>query len=53
MPANQGSWELPVIGAVSAPAAVLIRPDGYVAWVDDKSAPLTDAVARWGGKAAS
>jgi 3-(3-hydroxy-phenyl)propionate hydroxylase len=28
-----GPWELPVLGAVPAPAAVLIRPDGYVAWV--------------------
>src|ERR1700722_14940796 len=26
-------WELPVLGAVTAPTAVLIRPDGYVAWV--------------------
>ncbi|HEY3942772.1 MAG TPA: FAD-dependent monooxygenase [Acidimicrobiales bacterium] len=32
-----GSWELPVLGPVTAPAAVLIRPDGYVAWVDDRS----------------
>ena len=30
-----GPWELPVLGAVPAPAAVLIRPDGYVAWVGD------------------
>ena len=28
----EGAWELPVIGAVEAPAAVLIRPDGHVAW---------------------
>ncbi len=27
------TWSLPVIGEVSAPATVLIRPDGYVAWV--------------------
>jgi 3-(3-hydroxy-phenyl)propionate hydroxylase len=33
-----GTWDLPVIGPVTAPAAVLIRPDGYVAWVGD----LTD-----------
>ena len=30
-----GAWELPVLGQVAAPAAVLIRPDGYVAWVGD------------------
>src|SRR5712675_712076 len=34
-----GKWELPAIGAVTAPAAVLIRPDGYVAWVGDLSEP--------------
>jgi 2-polyprenyl-6-methoxyphenol hydroxylase-like FAD-dependent oxidoreductase len=33
--AHDGPWELPVIGAVDAPTAVLIRPDGYVAWVAD------------------
>src|SRR5262249_22951914 len=32
-----GVWELPVIGTVTAPTAVLIRPDGYVAWVGDKT----------------
>ena len=32
-----GAWELPAIGAVTAPAAVLIRPDGYVAWVGDSN----------------
>jgi 2-polyprenyl-6-methoxyphenol hydroxylase-like FAD-dependent oxidoreductase len=30
-----GAWQLPVIGAVAAPSAVLIRPDGYVAWVGE------------------
>ena len=32
-----GAWELPAIGAVTAPTAVLIRPDGYVAWVGDQT----------------
>jgi 2-polyprenyl-6-methoxyphenol hydroxylase-like FAD-dependent oxidoreductase len=45
-----GPWELPVIGAVAAPTAVLIRPDGYVAWVGDGSrAGLADALATWFG----
>lgn len=45
-----GPLELPVIGAVPAPAAVLIRPDGYVAWVGDGSAHgLDDALSRWFG----
>jgi 2-polyprenyl-6-methoxyphenol hydroxylase-like FAD-dependent oxidoreductase len=40
----EGEWELPVIGAVDAPGAVLVRPDGYVAWVGGASdAGLTDA----------
>jgi 3-(3-hydroxy-phenyl)propionate hydroxylase len=30
-----GPWVLPVLGTVSAPVAVLIRPDGHVAWVGD------------------
>jgi 2-polyprenyl-6-methoxyphenol hydroxylase-like FAD-dependent oxidoreductase len=30
-----GAWELPVLGAVTAPAAVLVRPDGHVAWVGE------------------
>ena len=32
-----GPWELPAIGVVPAPTAVLIRPDGYVAWVGDST----------------
>jgi len=45
-----GPWELPVIGVVSAPVAVLIRPDGYVAWVGDRSRlGLADALTRWFG----
>jgi 3-(3-hydroxy-phenyl)propionate hydroxylase len=45
-----GTWELPVLGEVTAPAAVLIRPDGHVAWVGDPSHPgLTDALTTWFG----
>ncbi len=52
--AHAGPWELPVIGAVAAPAAVLIRPDGYVAWVGDGTdAGLRDALTRWFGPAAA
>jgi 3-(3-hydroxy-phenyl)propionate hydroxylase len=47
-----GEWELPVLGVVDAPAAVLVRPDGYVAWVGDGTAAgLTDALATWFGSA--
>ncbi len=45
-----GEWELPVLGRVSAPSAVLVRPDGYVAWVGDGTdAGLDDALATWFG----
>lgn len=49
-----GRWELPVLGEVAAPLAVLVRPDGYVAWVGDGSPHgLTDAMTRWFGAASS
>jgi hypothetical protein len=45
-----GAWELPAIGAVAAPGAVLIRPDGYVAWVGELTEPgLVDALTKWFG----
>jgi 3-(3-hydroxy-phenyl)propionate hydroxylase len=45
-----GVWELPVLGAVVAPIAVLIRPDGHVAWVGDGTdAGLRDALTTWFG----
>ena len=45
-----GPWELPAIGAVAAPGAVLIRPDGYVAWVGDGTqVGLADALTTWFG----
>jgi 2-polyprenyl-6-methoxyphenol hydroxylase-like FAD-dependent oxidoreductase len=42
-----GTWELPVLGVVAAPKAVLVRPDGYVAWAGGTS--LTDALTTWFG----
>jgi 2-polyprenyl-6-methoxyphenol hydroxylase-like FAD-dependent oxidoreductase len=46
-----GEWELPVIGTVDAPSAVLVRPDGYVAWVEapGSDAGLTEALTTWFG----
>jgi 3-(3-hydroxy-phenyl)propionate hydroxylase len=48
-------WELPVLGAVAAPTAVLIRPDGHVAWAgggaDDGG--LRDALTTWFGPPAA
>jgi 3-(3-hydroxy-phenyl)propionate hydroxylase len=45
-----GTWELPAIGTVTAPAAVLIRPDGYVAWVGELTRlGLADALTTWFG----
>jgi hypothetical protein len=50
----RGTWELPVIGAVTAPTAVLVRPDGYVAWVGDLTqVGLADAPTAWFGPPAA
>jgi 2-polyprenyl-6-methoxyphenol hydroxylase-like FAD-dependent oxidoreductase len=48
----RGPWELPVLGPVSAPAAVLVRPDGYVGWVGDGTDDgVRDALTTWFGPA--
>jgi 2-polyprenyl-6-methoxyphenol hydroxylase-like FAD-dependent oxidoreductase len=47
----EGAWELPVLGAVTAPGAVLIRPDGYVAWASEGTEQgLREALSRWFGE---
>ena len=49
-----GPWELPVLGAVGAPTAVLIRPDGYVAWIGEQTQlGLTEALTTWFGPPAA
>ncbi|MEA1671888.1 FAD-dependent monooxygenase [Nitrospirillum sp. BR 11163] len=48
--AYDGPWELPVLGPIPAPTAVLIRPDGYVAWVGERGdSGLTAALTTWFG----
>jgi 2-polyprenyl-6-methoxyphenol hydroxylase-like FAD-dependent oxidoreductase len=48
-----GAWELPVLGEVAAPPAVLVRPDGHVAWVGELTDPgLPGALTTWCGAAA-
>jgi 2-polyprenyl-6-methoxyphenol hydroxylase-like FAD-dependent oxidoreductase len=45
-----GEWELPVLGTVPGPTAVLVRPDGHVAWVGDETdSDLPEALAAWFG----
>jgi 3-(3-hydroxy-phenyl)propionate hydroxylase len=50
---HSGDWELPVIGTVPAPAAVLVRPDGHVAWVGDGTqSGLAETMTTWFGQPA-
>jgi 3-(3-hydroxy-phenyl)propionate hydroxylase len=49
---HDGVWELPVLGEIAAPPAVLIRPDGHVAWAGELEDPeLPRALATWFGAA--
>jgi 3-(3-hydroxy-phenyl)propionate hydroxylase len=49
---HDGEWELPVLGEIAAPPAVMIRPDGHVAWVGELTDPeLPQALATWFGAA--
>src|SRR5687768_14847923 len=51
---HDGAWELPVLGEVTAPAAVLVRPDGHVAWVGDGTDDgLAEALTTWFGPPAA
>jgi 2-polyprenyl-6-methoxyphenol hydroxylase-like FAD-dependent oxidoreductase len=51
---HDGVWELPVLGEIAAPPAVLIRPDGHVGWAGDLTDPeLPQALATWFGAATS
>jgi len=44
------TWELPVLGQIAAPAAALIRPDGYIAWLGDGTdTGLREALTTWFG----
>ncbi|MFJ9715329.1 FAD-dependent monooxygenase [Streptomyces sp. NPDC101213] len=48
-------WSVPAVGEIPAPAALLVRPDGHVAWVAAGAAPdttaLRAALATWFGPA--
>ena len=49
---SEGPWEIPLVGPIACPNAVLIRPDGHVAWVgEDSQSGLHDALATWFGPA--
>ena len=50
---QDGHWSVPSVGEITPPAALLIRPDGHVAWVGTALAPdtatLQTALATWFG----
>jgi len=49
---GDGVLNLPLVGPVPAPRAILIRPDGHVAWAGELSDPqLPEALTTWFGSA--
>jgi hypothetical protein len=49
---HEGVCELPLLGPVDLPAAVLLRPDGHVAWTGELADPeLPLSLAQWCGAA--
>ncbi|HET9139223.1 MAG TPA: hypothetical protein VFO68_07645, partial [Actinophytocola sp.] len=42
-----GAWA--DTGGLSTPDAVLVRPDGYIAWAAPSDDDLTEALRRWFG----
>ncbi|GHA42183.1 putative monooxygenase [Streptomyces tauricus] len=50
---SDDDWRVPAVGRIPAPAALLIRPDGHVAWASAADAPdtsaLRTALATWLG----
>ena len=50
---HTGPWVLPVVGTVPPPTAVLVRPDGHVAWVGEGTTDgLDEALTTWFGSPA-
>ncbi|MFE3187518.1 FAD-dependent monooxygenase [Nocardia sp. NPDC059240] len=46
-------WSVPGLGEIATPSALLIRPDGHVAWAsrDTNTARLSEALSSWVGEA--
>ena len=44
-----GDWSIPAVGDIPASAALLVRPDGYVAWLPGTSVELRTALETWFG----
>jgi 2-polyprenyl-6-methoxyphenol hydroxylase-like FAD-dependent oxidoreductase len=42
-------WAIPAVGDIPASAALLVRPDGYVAWLPEAAIELRTALTTWFG----